>query len=98
MVRTQGETINPRNPVMHGSSQGERLDQKEAPLFPEHLLSLLPDLEYIAKAGGAKIIKGRIPILTLDPPGPTQASTTRGSTVRDSDLKASRSMKRTCSP
>lgn len=48
---------------MHGGNQAERLMEEEAELFPSALLGMLPNLEYIAKISGGKIIKGRLPIL-----------------------------------
>jgi conjugal transfer pilus assembly protein TraD len=38
--------------------------EEEADLFPAQLLGMLPNLEYIAKISGGKIVKGRLPILT----------------------------------
>ncbi len=62
VVRSQGSAT-AKAPLMHGGSQGERLEEKEADLFPAGLLGMLPNLEYIAKISGGRIVKGRLPIL-----------------------------------
>lgn len=64
VLRTQGQNTDGSQPVLHGGNQGERLMEEEADLFPPQLLGMLPNLEYIAKISGGKIIKGRLPILT----------------------------------
>jgi conjugal transfer pilus assembly protein TraD len=63
VMRTQGQSTHGEEPVMHSGNQGERLMEEEAELFPAQLLGMLPNLEYIAKISGGKIIKGRLPIL-----------------------------------
>ena len=42
--------------------------EESGDLFSPQLLGQLPDLQYIAKFSGGRIVKGRIPILT----NPTQ--------------------------
>ena len=37
--------------------------EEEADCFPAPLLGALPNLEFIAKISGGKIVKGRLPIL-----------------------------------
>lgn len=37
--------------------------EQETEIFPSHMLSELPDLEYVARVGGATIYKGKIPLL-----------------------------------
>lgn len=64
VMRTQGQNTDGSEPIMHGGNQGERLMEEEADLFPAQLLGMLPNLEYIAKISGGKIVKGRLPILT----------------------------------
>ena len=64
VMRTQGQNTDGNQPVLHGGNQGERLMEEEADLFPAQLLGMLPNLEYIAKISGGKIVKGRLPILT----------------------------------
>jgi len=39
------------------------LMEEEAPLLQPQLLGYLPNLEYIAKISGGRIVKGRLPIL-----------------------------------
>jgi conjugal transfer pilus assembly protein TraD len=53
-------------PVLHGAGISETLKEEEADYFPAALLGSLPNLEYIAKISGGKIIKGRLPILCDD--------------------------------
>ena len=64
VIRTQGQSTDSNQPIMHGGNQGERLVEEEAELFSTQLLGMLPNLEYIAKISGGKIVKGRLPILT----------------------------------
>lgn len=64
VMRTQGQNTDSSHPILHGGNQGERLMEEEAPLFPPQLLGMLPNLEFIAKVSGGKIVKGRVPILT----------------------------------
>lgn len=64
IMRSQGQNTDGNQPVLHGGNQGERLMEEEAELFPAQLLGMLPNLEYIAKISGGKIVKGRLPILT----------------------------------
>lgn len=49
---------------MYTGNHGERLMEEEGDMFPPQLLGQLPNLEYIAKLSGGRVIKGRIPILT----------------------------------
>ncbi len=64
VMRTQGQTTLGESPWLYGGNQGERLIEEEADLFPAPLLGMMPNLEYIAKISGGKIIKGRFPVLT----------------------------------
>lgn len=64
VMRTQGQNTDSKQPLLHGGNQGERLMEEEMDLFPTQLLGMLPNLEYIAKISGGKVIKGRLPILT----------------------------------
>jgi conjugal transfer pilus assembly protein TraD len=63
LMRTQGSNTESGSAMMHGGNVGERLMEEEAELFPPQLLGMLPNLEYIAKLAGGKVVKGRIPIL-----------------------------------
>lgn len=63
VMRTQGQNTHGEQPIFHGGNQGERLMEEEGELFPAQLLGMLPNLEYIAKISGGKVVKGRLPIL-----------------------------------
>jgi len=63
LMRTQGSNTESGSAMMHGGNVGERLMEEEAELFPPQLLGMLPNLEYVAKLAGGKVVKGRIPIL-----------------------------------
>lgn len=63
VMRTQGQNTDGHEPIMHGGNQGERLMEEEIDLFPPALLGMLPNLEYIAKISGGRVLKGRLPIL-----------------------------------
>ncbi len=64
VMRTQGQNTDSEQPILHGGNQGERLMEEEADFFPAPLLGMLPNLEYVAKISGGRLIKGRLPILT----------------------------------
>lgn len=64
VMRAQGQSTQVDEPILHGGNQGERLVEETAKLFPAPLLGLLPNLEYIAKISGGRVVKGRLPILT----------------------------------
>lgn len=64
VMRTHGTSASADNPLEHSGNQGERLMEEEADTFPAQLLGMIPDLQYIAKVSGGRIIKGRLPILT----------------------------------
>lgn len=63
VMRTQGQGTDPKEPILHGGNQGERLMEEEFDLFPAPLLGQLPNLEYIARISGGRLLKGRLPIL-----------------------------------
>lgn len=63
IMRSQDSNSQENNPFHHSGGQGERLIEEEASLFPSQLLGSLPNLEFIAKISGGKIVKGRLPIL-----------------------------------
>ncbi|MBB3105243.1 conjugative transfer system coupling protein TraD [Azomonas macrocytogenes] len=62
--RSQGQNTDGNEPIMHGGNQAERLTDEEGDLLPPQLLGMLPNLEYVAKISGGRILKGRLPILT----------------------------------
>lgn len=66
VMRTQGMSSNGEDPALFGGNHGERLMEEEAPLFSPQLLGMLPNLEYVAKISGGRIVKGRLPILVED--------------------------------
>ncbi len=63
VMQTQGIASDPNNPALFNGNHGERLMEEEGDLFPPQLLGQLPNLEYIAKLSGGRVIKGRLPIL-----------------------------------
>lgn len=63
VMRTQGQSTDSKEPIVHGANFGERLMEEEGDLITPQLLGLLPGLEYIARISGGHIVKGRIPIL-----------------------------------
>ena len=60
---SEGESAHSNNPVLYSASYGTSLSEEEADLFPAPLLGQLPNLHYIAKLTGGRLIKGRLPIL-----------------------------------
>ncbi|MBP1151318.1 conjugative transfer system coupling protein TraD [Methylocaldum sp. RMAD-M] len=67
VMRTQGVSTHASNPTVFSGNIGERLMEEEGDLFPPQLLGQLPDLHYIAKLSGGRIVKGRLPILLTTP-------------------------------
>jgi conjugal transfer pilus assembly protein TraD len=63
IMRTQGVATSATNPTVFSGNVGERLMEEEGDLFAPQLLGQLPDLHYIAKLSGGRIVKGRLPIL-----------------------------------
>lgn len=63
VMRTQATSNDGSEPLMSSGNQGERLMEEETDLFPSQLLTMLPNLEYLARLADGRIIKGRIPIL-----------------------------------
>jgi conjugal transfer pilus assembly protein TraD len=64
LMRTQGNNTDSGSMVTHGGNVGERLMEEESELFSPQLLGSLPDLEFIAKFAGGRVVKGRTNILT----------------------------------
>lgn len=60
---SQSSNIAADSPLEFSASVGERLVEEESDLFPQQLLGMLPNLEYIAKISGGTIVKSRLPIL-----------------------------------
>ena len=67
VMRGQSQSMDSEVPVLHSGGQNEVLREEEADMFPAPMLGSLPNLEYIAKISGGKIVKGRLPILIDDP-------------------------------
>lgn len=63
LEHTQGINSLITNPLEHGSTQSEKLSEKEVPLIDPQLFGLLPNLEYIGIFAGGNIIKGKIPFI-----------------------------------
>ncbi len=61
--RSQGVGGSASTPLVHSGHLDERLMEKEYPLCPPQLFSMIPNLEYIAFISGGTTIKGRIPII-----------------------------------
>lgn len=66
VMRTHGTSTSSASPFDHSGNQGERLMEEEADLFPAQLLGMLPNLQFIAKVSGGRIVKGRLPFLTTE--------------------------------
>ena len=67
VMQTQGSSTHSEHPGMFAGNHGERLMAEEAELFPAALLGQLPNLEYVAKFAGGRVVKGRLPIMTDRP-------------------------------
>lgn len=63
IMRTLGNATLGPEPQQFSGNLGERLIEEDAELFPPALLGQLPDLHYLGKLAGGRIIKGRIPLL-----------------------------------
>jgi len=63
IMRTQGISTHSSNPAVFSGNIGERLMEEEGDLFAPQLLGQFPDLHYIAKLSGGRIVKGRVPVL-----------------------------------
>lgn len=63
VMRTQGMSSDSSDPALFGGNHGERLMEEEAPLLQPQLLGYLPNLEFVAKISGSRVVKGRLPIL-----------------------------------
>lgn len=59
----QGSSTDGKESTLHSGSVGERMMEEEVAPFPAELLGSLPNLEFIAKVSGGRVIKGKIPIL-----------------------------------
>jgi conjugal transfer pilus assembly protein TraD len=62
LIHTQA-TSTQRNPLLHSGNVGQQLREEVSELFQPALLGMLPNLHYIARLAGGRIVKGRLPIL-----------------------------------
>lgn len=66
IMQTQAAGTDSSEPILFSGNHGERLMEEEVPLFAPQWLGMLPNLHYIGKVSGGRIIKGRLPILIHD--------------------------------
>jgi len=63
IMQTQAASTDSEDPILFSGNHGERLMEEEVPLFAPQWLGMLPNLHYLGKVSGGRIIKGRLPIL-----------------------------------
>lgn len=63
IMESHGTNSMSDDPLSHTGNIGERLMETEVPAFPPPLMGMIPNMEYIAKLSGGRIVKGKIPIL-----------------------------------
>ncbi len=63
-MQVHGTATTGEEPLLFTGNASERLMEEEAPLFSAEWLGCLPNLHYIAKVSGGRILKGRLPVLT----------------------------------
>lgn len=68
-TRNQGVRTDASQPMAFTGNLSEQQLEETGDLFPPQLLGELPNLEYIARLGGGRLLKARIPILTEPPAG-----------------------------
>ena len=62
-IRNQGISTDANHPMEFTGNLSEQQLEEAGDLFPPQLLGELPNLEYVARLGGGRLLKGRIPIL-----------------------------------
>ncbi|MET4694459.1 conjugative transfer system coupling protein TraD [Endozoicomonas lisbonensis] len=62
-IRNQGISTDANRPMEFTGSLSEQQLEETGDLFPPQLLGELPNLEYVARLGGGRLLKGRIPII-----------------------------------
>jgi conjugal transfer pilus assembly protein TraD len=67
VTRAQGSSTSTTNPLLYSGSVREQLAEEEGELFPPALLGQLPNLHYLARLAGGRVVKGRLPILASTP-------------------------------
>jgi len=65
------------NPLLYSGSVREQLAEEAGELFPPALLGQLPNLHYLARLAGGRVVKGRLPILVRPEPMTTNATRRR---------------------
>jgi len=63
-MQVHGTSNSGEEPLLFTGNSSERLMEEEAPLFSPEWLGCLPNLQYVAKVSGGRIVKGRLPVLT----------------------------------
>jgi conjugal transfer pilus assembly protein TraD len=63
LVHGHGESTLASAPLLFSGNYGERLQEEESALVPAEIFGLLPNLHYLARLSGGRIVKGRLPIL-----------------------------------
>jgi conjugal transfer pilus assembly protein TraD len=85
VTRAQGSSTSATNPLLYSGSVREQLAEEEGELFPPALLGQLPNLHYLARLAGGRVVKGRLPILASvtrhDEQRPDTSAAQRPSTV-----------------
>ncbi|MCW7552702.1 conjugative transfer system coupling protein TraD [Endozoicomonas gorgoniicola] len=62
-IRNQGISTDANRPMEFTGNLSEQQLEETGDLFPPQLLGELPNLEYVARLGGGRLLKGRIPII-----------------------------------
>ncbi len=62
-IRNQGISTDANRPMEFSGNLSEQQLEETGDLFPPQLLGELPNLEYIARLGGGRLLKARIPII-----------------------------------
>ncbi|WP_062270378.1 conjugative transfer system coupling protein TraD [Endozoicomonas arenosclerae] len=62
-IRNQGISTDANRPMEFTGNLSEQQLEETGDLFPPQLLGELPNLEYLARLGGGRLLKGRIPII-----------------------------------
>ena len=67
-IRNQGISTDANRPMEFTGNLSEQQLEETGDLFPPQLLGELPNLEYVARLGGGRLLKGRIPIVCSPKP------------------------------
>ncbi|MGN1393016.1 MAG: conjugative transfer system coupling protein TraD [Succinivibrionaceae bacterium] len=63
------DNFNMNNPLSVSNNQSLSKTESESDIFPDYLLAELPDLEFLARVGGATLYKGKLPLIFTNPKG-----------------------------